>query len=148
MNTQTKKHNSPRHRARRYAMQALYQWHHTEHLPEEIFSHFSEEPEWGAADQKFFYDLVQGAITNMSEIDNLIRPCLDRDLEDLNPVELAVLRLAVYEFKFRPDVPYRVVINEALELAKSFGSDQGFKYINGVLDAVAKNVRSVEISQR
>lgn len=147
MNTQTKKHNSPRHRARRFAMQALYQWHHTEHLPEEIFSHFTEEPEWDAADQNFFYDLVQGAISNMPEIDTLITPSLDRDLDDLNPVELAVLRLAVYEFKFRPDVPYKVVINEALELAKSYGSDQGYKYINGVLDAVAAKVRFTEMNR-
>jgi N utilization substance protein B len=147
MNIQTKKHNSPRHRARRFAMQALYQWHHTDHLPEEIFTHFSEEPEWDAADQKFFYDLVQGAIKNMTEIDALITPSLDRDLDDLNPVELAVLRLAVYEFKFRPDVPYKVVINEALELAKSYGSDQGYKYINGVLDAVAANLRSTEMNR-
>lgn len=143
-----KKPNSPRHRARRFAMQALYQWHHTEHLPEEIFSHFSEEPEWGSADQNFFYDLVQGAINHMSEIDALITPALDRDLEDLNPVELAVLRLAVYELKFRPDVPYKVVINEALELAKSYGSDQGYKYVNGVLDSVAANLRAIEINQR
>lgn len=129
-------------------MQALYQWHHTEHLPEEIFSHFSEEPEWDSADQNFFYDLVQGAIQNMPDIDAMIRPCLDRDLEDLNPVELAVLRLAVYEFKYRLDVPYKVVINEALELAKSYGSDQGYKYINGVLDAVAENVRAVEMNRK
>jgi N utilization substance protein B len=129
-------------------MQALYQWHHTEHLPEEIFEHFSEEPEWDAADQNFFYDLVKGAIQNMSEIDAIIRPALDRNLDDVNPVELAVLRLAVYEFKFRIDVPYKVVINEALELAKSYGSDQGYKYINGVLDAVAGQVRALEVGRK
>jgi len=96
-------------------------------------------------DLAYFQSLVKGTLNNIHEIDADITPTLDRDIKDLNPVELAILRISTYELAHQPDVPYRVVINEALELAKSFGAEQGHKYVNAVLDKLAIQLRPSEI---
>lgn len=147
MKKYTKK-TSPRHQARRFAMQALYQWHHAKHSVEEIFIHFSEEKDWPRTDQQYFQELVRGCISHIADIDQTFSRYIDRDKNDINPVELAVLRVACYELMFQPSVPYRVIINEALEITKRYGSDQGYKYINGVLDSLALEVRKVEVEAR
>jgi N utilization substance protein B len=89
---------------------------------------------------------MRGVPTHLVELDELLKPSLDRAIESVDPVERAILRLGVYELSHKPEVPYRVVINEAVELAKVFGAEQGHKFVNGVLDQVAKKVRTLEVN--
>ena len=96
-------------------------------------------------DMAYFRELIHGIANSRNELDNHMLPYLKRGLNEIDPIELAVLRLAIYELAKRPDVPYRVVINEALELTKKFGSIEGYKFVNGVLDRVAKQIRENEI---
>ena len=126
-------------------MQALYQWHFTQDPFDNVICQFEEQNSMEKADIDYFQELVKGVIEHLALIDAQLRPCLDRKIAAINPVELAILRLAVYEFMYQPDVPYRVVINEALEIAKEFGAEQGYKYINAVLDAVAPKLRASEV---
>ena len=140
-----------RHRARACALQAIYQWQYTEDSPEHVAQHFlidhSEElGDITNMDLDYFRVLVVGTLRNVEAIDAQMTPFLDRPFSQLNPVELAALRLAIFELKERLEVPYRVVINEALELTKKFGTVEGFKYVNGVLDKVAQQLRSTEIN--
>jgi N utilization substance protein B len=128
-----------RHRARELVVQALYQWHMTQHSALEIELQFREEG-LANADQNYFSTLLQGVITKYPELDEKLLESIDREINELNPVELAILRLATYELLFQPDVPYKVVINEACELAKKFGSVDGYKYVNGVLDHLANKM--------
>lgn len=134
--------NLSRHNARRYAVQALYQWYFNETKPEEIIRQFTEEADHHEVDMVYFKDLVTGAIQHIAMIDELMVTHLDREIKNLNPVELSILRLAIYELVHCKDIPYKVVINEALELAKEFGAKEGYKYVNGVLDAIAPKIRS------
>lgn len=131
--------------ARCRAMQAIYQWHHTDQSGDILIKQFIDDSKnMGDAEIAYFKALVNGTIKHINSIDETMRPFLDRRIDQLNPVELAVLRLAVYEFLYCPDVPYRVVINEALEIVKRYGSIDGYKYVNGVLDAIAPKVRTLE----
>ncbi len=125
-------------------MQALYQWQHTTPPSDELIQQFLEEQEKDQIDLEYFKTLVKGTIDCIDEIDADIKPTLDRDIKDLNPVELAILRVSTYELAHQPDVPYRVVINEALKLAKTFGADQGYKYVNAILDKLAVKLRASE----
>lgn len=129
-----------RQKARFLALQAIYQWQLTAedqvNIRRQFFDKLTKK-----VDHDYFNDLVVGIIENVTAIDEIITPLLDRKFKDLDKVELAVLRLAVYELKYRSDVPYKVVINEALELTKNFGSIDGYKYINGVLDKAAAILR-------
>lgn len=134
-----------RHCARRLAMQALYQWHYNHTESNELISAMLEEQADLPVDRSYFEILVEGAIKDVDAIDVAITPMLDRQLNELNPVELAILRVSAYEMLYRIDVPYRVVINEGVELAKEFGSEQGHKYINAVLDKLAHLHRVDEI---
>ncbi len=129
-----------RRRARELAMQAIYQWQMTEESPLEIEVQFNQNNNMGKVDGEYFAGILKGVTQKTQEIDQLIVSAADRSLNDLNPVELALLRVAVYEFLFEKDVPYKVVINEALEMAKKFGAIEGFKYVNGVLDTIAQHV--------
>ena len=97
-------------------------------------------------DMDYFVELLHAIPKVKSELDDLIEPCVDRTLKEVNPVELAILRMATFELKQRPDVPFRVVINEAVDLAKKYGADQGHKFVNSVLDKLAKQLRSIEVS--
>lgn len=134
-----------KHYSRCCAVQALYQWHHTQDNPAEIIEQFIAEQHLQKADRKYFKKLVAGIIGQQAELDEIFTPHLDREVSALTPVELAILRLAVFELKHCPEVPYKVVINEALEIAKDYGADQSYKYVNAILDAVANQLRPVEL---
>jgi len=130
-----------RHLARQAAVQALYQWDLTEQSPEDILKHFIQDHDLNNADQEYFHCLVYEVPLYRQEINERILPHIDRDLDDVDPVERAILRIGTYELEFKKDVPTKVIINEAIELAKTFGADHGYKFINGVLDKIAKDLR-------
>lgn len=134
-----------RRRARKLAVQSLYQWAMSQTPVEEIETQFMEREDLAEVDVEYYHDLIHGVKDQLEKLDALFTPSLDRSISELTLVELCVLRLAVYELVNRLDVPYRVVINEALELTKIFGTVEGFKYVNGVLDQVAKGIRSSEM---
>lgn len=125
-----------RRKARALALQVIFEWQFEASTILDIEARYLADLNPKKVDVDYFNDLVRGAVQNISAIDAIIIPCLDREFTQLNQVERAILRLAVYELKYRLDVPYKVVINEALELAKVFGSIEGYKYINGVLDKI------------
>ena len=129
---------SARRRARKLALQAIYQWQLAETALGALTEQFLTEVNEKKVDVAYFRGLLIAVIRNVIEIDAKIVPALDRKITELNPIELAVLRLAVGELMYKKDVPYKVVINEALELTKIFGSADGFKYVNAVLDKTAK----------
>ncbi len=151
---------SPRTQARRYAVLALYQWNLTREDPASIKRHMLDDPEWldalaaslgGAEDdapidprlrfrfnQELFDTLLKGVPARLTEIDAALDRVLDRPIAQVDPVELAVLRLGAYEILFTPEIPDRVAINEAVELAKLLGSHEGHRYVNGVLDKIAR----------
>ena len=134
-----------RHKARALALQAIYQWQFTSDSVNSVESQFYDAVLKSKADFNYFSEIIHGVIEHKDLLDDKIRPFLDREIKDLNPVELAVLRLASYELTYRLDIPYKVVINEALDITKEFGSEDGFKYVNGVLDKIARSVREIEI---
>jgi N utilization substance protein B len=139
---------SARRKARHYAMQALYQWHMTKYPLNEIEAQFRTdyEQEFKKVDSDFFHELVHEVPANLTELQDTFTPHLvERTLEELDPIELALLRLGSYELLKRIDIPFKVAINETVSLAKKFGAAEGHKYINGVLDKVAQDVRAVEI---
>jgi N utilization substance protein B len=134
--------------ARRSAVQALYQWQLTGLDLSEIERQFHEEHGLGKAEVEYFKELLHGVPTRLDRIDPAIGEFADRPVPDIDPVERAILRLGGYELLFRPDIPYRVIINEAINLAKDFGATKSHKYINGILDRVARKHRSAEAATR
>ena len=134
-----------RHFARRAVLQALYQWRFTGQPIDEIQAQFLAEDKAKTYDNNYFQALFQDISKRSDEIDSTFIPFLDREIESLTAIELITLRIGTYELHHRLDVPYRVVLNEALELSKLFGADEAYKYINGVLDKVAKIARQQEI---
>lgn len=139
---------SARRKARRFAVQALYQWHIADDALSNIEAQFRTDNDMKKVDGDYFHELLHDIPKNLTEIDELFAPYLDRDINQLDPIELAIFRIATYELKFRIDVPYKVVINEAIELAKVFGATDSHKYINGVVDKLAMRLRSVEIKAK
>ena len=137
---------SPRHRARELAMQGIYQWRVSGSEASDIEKHMQGEKNLGRYDKPMFSNLLRGAIAQHEELKTLLAPHLDRSLDELSTVEFAVLLLAAFELSQQLDVPYKVVINEAVELAKTFGGTDGHKYVNGVLDKLAPKVRAVEFA--
>lgn len=135
-----------RRKARSLVLQALYQWQLTNEEIIKIKLQFIDKINPKKIDEVYFDELLSGTIKNITIINETITPVLDRKLNELDEVELAIIRLAVYELKYRLDVPYRVIINEALELTKKFGSIEGYKYVNGVLDKVARLLRDSEVN--
>jgi len=135
-----------RHQARRLALQALYQWQVTGDDIGDISSQFVAENDSDKYDIDYFRDLFQGVPTHLDELDRELQSLIDRNIERVDLVERAALRLGVYELLHHPEVPFRVVINESVELAKVFGADKGHRYVNGVLDKVSQKVRAVEVS--
>ena len=133
-----------RRRARRGAVQALYQWQVGGGSSVDIRSEFRERDGMQDADWGFFDELVDGVIDNVSTLDEALSPNLDRAVSALDPVERAILRLATRELTAHTDVPFRVVLNEAVDLARTFGAEQSHRYVNGVLDALARRLRPVE----
>lgn len=139
---------SARSRSRRRALQAVYAWQMSKSPIAKVIEQFQHEQDMEIADLQYFEDLVRGVAEHHDELDLELVKYLDRTLEQVDPIERAVLLIAAYELRHRPDVPYRVVINEAIETSKRFGSDQGHTYVNGVLDKAAADWRATEIQQK
>ena len=137
-----------RSRARRLAMQGLYEWQMAGNAPQDILASYRQQHDLKNVDEEYFQELLLGVPVQQHEIDAALSPHLSRSLQEVDPIELAILRLATYELKNRLDIPYRVVINEAVELAKTFGAEGGHKFVNGILDKAAATIRAVEVSQR
>jgi len=137
-----------RSKSRSLATQAIYQWQVTGDNIGEIINGFLAEHPGGDFQVDYFQDLVRGVSSQLDVLDHDLQPLLDRPVEEVDLVERAILRLGAYELAKHPEVPYRVVINEWVELAKTFGADKGHKYINGVLDKLAQTLRAVEVAAR
>lgn len=137
--------NNARSRARRLAMQGLYEWQVSGNDPRDVLVHLHETQDLANIDREYLSELMLKVPDHIADLDVFITPLLSRPLDEVDPVELAILRLAAYELSLRLDIPYRVVINEAIELAKKFGAEDGHKFINGVLDKLAAQLREAEI---
>ena len=133
-----------RRKARRVILQAVYQWIMTQDSPKDIAKQYREETE-GKVDWDYFGEIFVEIPAQVIQLNEFLEPVIDRQLKALDPIEKALLYLGTYELAYRIDVPYRVVINECIELAKVFGATDGHKYINGVLDKLAKTLRAVEL---
>ena len=134
-----------RSRARRRAQQAVYAWQLSQSPVEKVIENFRAEQDMDVADLEYFEALVRGVAEHAGPIDAVLARYIDRDVAQVDPIERAVLRIAGYELAYRLDVPYRVVINEAIETTKRFGAEQGHTYVNGVLDRAAAEWRAAEI---
>ncbi len=137
-----------RRRAREFALQALYQWLVNESAAETLLAQLKEQKDFPTADQALAEALLRGAISNAEALRQLVTPYLDRTMKELSPVEHALLLLSAFELRDHVQTPYKVIINEAIELAKSFGGTDGHKYVNGVLDKLAAELRPSEIGTR
>jgi N utilization substance protein B len=159
-----------RSEARRYAVLALYQWQMSGQPAAEIARHFFDDPAWIEAvaegliedvdakpgqtrravsyDAQLFDHLLRGVVERADDIDDALRPMVDRALRSIDPVERAILRVGTFELLYSPELPVGVVINEAVNLAKVFGAEQGHRYVNGVLDKLARQVRRDELAAR
>jgi N utilization substance protein B len=134
-----------RHKARHYAMQALYQWYMADSALADIEAQFRQEYDFSNVDLAFFQALLHGVPARVDVLEALLEPLLDRSLQELDPIERTLLRMGAWELEQRLDVPYKVVINEAVSLAKKFGATDSHKYVNGVLDGLARQLRGAEI---
>jgi N utilization substance protein B len=141
----TKSQKSARHRSREFALQGIYQWLLAKNAPSSIAQDIQLFRGFDKCDALYFRDLLDGTIRDADTIERDLTPCLDRSMARLSPIERAVLMIAACEFLRHPEVPYRVVINEAVELARSFGGTDGHKYVNGVLDKLAAIMRPSEV---
>ncbi len=133
-----------RHKARHYAMQALYQWHMAEAPVSQIEAEFRSDYDFAHVDLEYFQAILHGVPGSVTELEAVFEPLLDRKLDDLGPVERSLLRIGTWELMHRIDVPWKVVINEAVSLARKFGATDSHKYINGVLDRAARQLRKAE----
>jgi len=136
--------SSNRHNARKAAVQALYQWDLTQQDAKDIEEHFSQIHDMQNIDKKYLREIMLELPKVEVELKNAIEPFIGRDFAALDPVERAILRLGAYELSYKSDVPTRVVINEMIELAKVFGSDHSYKFVNGVIDKLAKELRKAD----
>ena len=130
--------------ARKLAMQALYQWQLTQQTASEIKKQFLESEESAGVDREHFEELVSGCIAKHEELAAALKPFIDRPLDQLDPVETAILMIGMFELQQRVDIPYRVVINEGVDLTKRFGATDAHKYVNAVLDRAARELRTAE----
>ncbi len=133
-----------RRKAREFALKGLYEWKLAGNAAADITRNLRDEEGYASVDEKYFLILLNGVTDNFASLEILLTPHLDRKLEVLSPIEYAVLLIGAYEAAHCPDVPYRVVINEAVELAKAYGGTDGHKYVNGVLDKLLPVVRPNE----
>lgn len=131
-----------RRRARRAALQGLYQWQATGQPAEEIVAQFDDDKAIGKLDRDYFCRIIHGVTIHVQSLDEMLAPCLNRPMRQVDPVERAVLRLAAFELLHCPDVPWRVIIDESVELARAFGAEQGHRFVNGVLDKLAPSIRA------
>ena len=139
---------SPRHRAREFALQGLYQWQIGGNDEAAIEAHLADSASFAKADRQFFVGLLRGVLAQHTALQEHLQAHLDRPFAELSPVEASVLLAGAYELANYPQTPYRVIINEAIELAKSFGGTDGHKYVNGVLDKLAAKLRPVEVEAK
>ncbi|MDB5727872.1 MAG: nusB [Noviherbaspirillum sp.] len=139
------KNRTPRHRAREFALQGIYQWLLNNELAGTIDAHIREAHGFDKADAEHFDALLHGTIKDADGLRASLASMIDRPIDQLSPVEHAALLIGAYELSNHIEIPYKVVINEAVELTKSFGGIDGHKYVNGVLDKFAAKVRSVEV---
>ncbi|TFW20902.1 transcription antitermination factor NusB [Duganella callida] len=140
------KNRTPRHRAREFALQGLYQWLLNNESASTVVNHIRGAHGFDKADAEYFTALLNGAIGTSVELRATFAPLVDRGVAELSPIEHAVLLIGAYELKNNPEIPYRVIINEAVELTKSFGGIDGHKYVNGVLDKLSANLRPDEVA--
>jgi N utilization substance protein B len=139
---------SSRRRAREYVIQGLYQWRVAGQDAAAIQTLLEEDTEFRKADRAMFSSLLDGILGEIDPIKARLAPFIDREFDDLSPVESAILLLGAYELGHQPETPYRVIINEGIELAKTFGGTDGHKYVNGVLDRLAAQLRPDEFQAR
>lgn len=137
-----------RSKARAAALQGLYQWGLTGQDVATIDLNFIVHHDIEGIDQAYFQELLKGVAQHQHGLDECIGPFLDRTIAEVDPVECAILRIGIFELLYRPEIPYRVVLNEAIELAKRFGAEQGHRYVNGILDKAARKVRAEEFQAR
>ena len=137
-----------RRKARHYGLQALYQWTLSGASPSDIEAEFRVDNDFRHTDGEYFSAVLRGVVDDVDGLESLFEPALDRKLDELDPIERNLLRLGTFELRDRIDVPYKVVISEAVALAKKFGATDSHRYINGVLDKVARELRQVELAQR
>ncbi len=134
--------------SRELALQGLYQWCVAGGTAEAIAAQFHATTEFTRTDEAYFTGLLCGVLGDVAELEKLIQPYLDRPFKELSPVEISILLMGTHELKSHPEMPYRAVINEAVELAKTYGGTDGHKYVNGVLDKLAAKLRVAEIGAR
>lgn len=139
------KNRSPRRRAREFALQGLYEWLLNKEPSTAVIEHIRQAHGYNKADTEHFVNLVSGTIAQSEALREKIIPHIDRNPDELSPIEYAILLLGTYELVNCIEIPYRVVINEAVELTKGFGGIDGHKFVNGVLDKVATDIRATEI---
>ena len=139
---------SPRHRAREFALQGLYQWRIGGNDEAAIEAHLVDTQGFDKADRQFFVGLLRGVLAHQTQLQTALQDFLDRPFEELSPVEASVLLAGAYELENYPQTPYRVIINEAIELTKSYGGTDGHKYVNGVLDKLAARMRPAEVEAK
>jgi len=130
-----------RRRARQFAVQAIYQWQLTQAGTTQIMEEFAVDQDMSKTDVPYFKELLIGVVKNVDSIDDKLSPYLSRKIIDVDKVDLAVLRLAMFELTYRTDVPHKVVLNEAIELAKDFATDESYKFVNGVLDKALRSLK-------
>jgi N utilization substance protein B len=137
-----------RRRARALAMQGLYHRHYSRSRIADIEAEFMVDNDMTKVDTAYFRDLLQGVHREQDELDRLIEPYLDRALREVDPIELAIVRIGTYELKHRIDVPYKVVINEGIEMAKKYGGTEGHRFVNSLLDKLSGRLRLAETRAR
>jgi N utilization substance protein B len=138
---------NPAHRkkARRFALQALYQWHIAETPVAQIEAEFLTDNDMAKVDREYFSEVLRGVPSSKSDLDGHIEKHTDRKITDMTPIELAILRMGTFELIHRIDVPYKVIINEGVELSKTFGANEAHRFVNGVLDKLAQELRIPEV---
>ncbi len=139
---------SPRRRAREFALQGLYQWRVGSNDEAAIEAHLADSEGFDKADREFFVGLLRGVLAQQAGLQEQLQAYLDRPFAELSPVESSVLLAGAYELINCPQTPYRVIINEAIELTKGFGGTDGHKYVNGVLDKLAARLRPAEVEAK
>jgi N utilization substance protein B len=130
--------------ARKLAMQALYQWQLTGQSAADINLQFLASEDMEGADREYFTELLKGCVGQAEKINATVKPFIDRPLDQLDPVETAILMIGIYELSDRAEIPFRVVINEGVDLTKRFGATDAHKYVNAVLDRAAREIRAAE----
>ena len=136
-----------RRKARHYGLQALYQWTLSGASPSDIEAEFRVDNDFRHTDGEYFSAVLRGVVHDVEGLESLFEPALDRTLDELDPIERNLLRLGTFELRDRIDVPYKVVISEAVALAKKFGATDSYRYVNGVLDQVGLKLRAQELAE-